>query len=173
MQPRRDWMWAYLIAPLFALLLLDCQPARAQQPPTTQITTEQFQQLLRQQEEMRQEIQQLKASRATTQPAAASALAVTQDDIDDINQQMRKLQDQVHGALPGTEHFLILGDASVTFVNQHGSPSTFAVGFSPLFLWEPTDKLLFEAAVDVGIDTDFNNNSSTSVDLTIADASYI
>src|SRR6185312_12004952 len=163
-----------------ALMLISAATAAAQNPPTTQITNEQFQQLLQQQEQMRREIQQLKAERANapaTQPAAPTtapaAEVATQEDIDDLNQQLRKLRDQVHTALPGMEHFLILGDASVTFVNQQGSPSSFAVGFSPLFLWEPTDRLLFEAAVDVGINTDFNNNSSTSVDLTIADASYI
>ncbi|HZK80700.1 MAG TPA: hypothetical protein VFC46_06520, partial [Humisphaera sp.] len=46
-------------------------------------------------------------------------------------------------------------------------------GFSPVFLFAPTDRLLFEAALDVGIGTDDTNSSSTSVDLTIANASVI
>ncbi len=156
--------------------------ARAQEPPTTQVTNEQFQQLLRQQDQMRREIEQLKAERAAqspqTQPAVqappvAPPAGPTQEDMDDIDRQIRLIRQQVHSALPGAEHFLLLGDAAVGFVNQKKTNSTFFAGVAPLFLWQPTDRLLFEAAMDIGIDTDTDNNSSTSVDLTIADASYI
>ena len=184
--------------PLVCLMLMVPPAACAQKPPappppppTTQISNEQFQQLLRQQEQMRREIEQLKAERPavppTTQPAvpttatgaeaaaaaAPAAPAVTQADLDDIETQMRKLGDQVHSALPGTEHLVIAGDAAIGFVNQPKANSTFFAGVSPLFLWEPTDRLLFEAAFDLGIATDAGNASSTSIDLTIANASYI
>ena len=68
---------------------------------------------------------------------------------------------------------MIAGDAAVGFVTQRKSNSTFFAQVSPLFLWEPTDRLLFEAAFDLGINTDANANSSTSIDLTIANASYL
>jgi len=168
-----------------SVLLVLAPVAAAQQGATTQISNEQFQQFLREQQEMRQEIQQLKAERAgagaTTQPSTPATVppvtappaAVTQSDLDDIDTEMRKLREQVHTALPGTEHLVIAGDAAVGFVNQQKTNSTFFAGVSPIFLWEPTDRLLFEAAFDVGISTDTDNNSSTSFDLTIADASFI
>ena len=171
--------------PMVSLMLMAGSAARAQEPATTQISNEQFQQLLRQQDQMRREIEQFKAERsgaiAATQPAApvtaptaeAATPAVTQEDLDELDRQMRKLREQVHSALPGTEHLVIAGDAAVGFVNQQKTNSTFFAGVSPLFLWEPTDRLLFEAAFDMGIATDSNANSSTSVDLTIADASFI
>jgi len=169
---------------LLAVTFVGETAARGQQPATTQVTTEQFQQLLHQQDQMRHEIEQLKAERsatATTQPGTpapppagqAVAPAVTQDDLDDIDVQMRKLRDQVHSALPGTEHLVIAGDAAVGFQTQRQTNSTFYGGVSPLILWQPTDRLLFEAGFDFGLNTDNTNTSSTSVDLSIADASFV
>ena len=175
----RRLMWT-----LIPLIIVVASAAGAEGPATTQISNEQFQEFLREQEQMRREIQQLKAERSAapaTQPAApatapageAPTPAVTQEDLDDLDRQMRKLRDEVHTALPGTEHLLIAGDANFGFVNQQMTNSTFFADFSPLILWEPTDRLLFEAAWDMSVSTDSNNNSSTSVNLNIADASFI
>ena len=163
-------------------------PADNPAPATSQITLTpaQVQQILKNQEDLRREVEQLKAERAASQPAATQPAAaqaangaeaapapVTQDDLDEIQRQLKQVKEQVHSALPGTEHLVIAGDAAVGFVNQQKTNSTFFAGVSPLFLWEPTDRLLFEASFDVGISTDTDNNSSTSFDLTIADASFI
>ena len=152
--------------------------ARAEEPAATQpaVTRQEVEQLRQEQEAMRKELAQLRAERAATQPSAPTAGAaqpVTQDDMDEVDRKLRELRDDVHRALPGTEHFAILGDAAVGFESQRKNNSTFFAGVAPLFLWEPTDRLLFEAAMDIGINTDPDNNSSTSVDLTIADASFI
>jgi hypothetical protein len=166
--------------------------ASASASPTTQdsVSREEYQRLLQEQEQMRREIAELKAERnaPTTTPPATVALPprasvapsnslprdpVTREDLDDLEQQIRKVTDQVHSALPGTEHLTILGDAAVGFTNRDKSPSNFNLAFSPLFLWEPTSRLLVEAALDVGVDTTTDSVSSTSVDLTIANASFI
>jgi hypothetical protein len=166
--------------------------ARADEPPApaTQptITVEQYQQLLKQQEEMRKEIQQLKAERANPSapqpqpqpPPAASRATVepgkepaTVADIEELDAKLKKLADETHHGLPGTSTFTIAGDAAIGFTNQRKTNSTFSAGFAPVFLFAPTDRLLFEAAADIGISTDENNSSSTSFDLTIANASYL
>ena len=133
-------------------------------PPTSQpaVTREEY-------ERLRQEVEELRRHAASAPAAEHDGAAHS----DDLEQQLQELRDQVHSALPGTEHLLIAGDAAVGFVNRPKSNSTFTAGVSPLFLWEPTDRLLFEAAFDVGIATDADANSSTSFDLTIADASFI
>ncbi len=110
---------------------------------------------------------------ADVAPVKPAGPAVHQEDLDDIFRQMRTLEHQVHSSLPGTEHLLIAGDAAVGFTNQRKTNSTFSAGVAPLILWQPTDRLLFEAALDIGIDTDPSAGSSTSVDLKIADASFI
>jgi hypothetical protein len=177
---------------VLAILILAAMGAEGLAAPATTepgVSRQEYEQLLREQEQMRREIAQLRAERAApaTQPAganfpqrlqaAASGPAagqpVSQEDFDDLAERVRKVTEQVHSALPGTQHLVIAGDASIGFINQKGSNSTFNAALSPLFLWEPTDRLLFEAAFDLGIATDASGNSSTSIDLTIANASII
>jgi hypothetical protein len=132
------------------------------------VSREEYDALKAQQQQMQRELEQLRQQRGGgTDRGAAHSPA---DELDDALQSIR---DDVHRAMPGTEHLVILGDASVGFVSQRKNNSTFFAGVAPLFLWEPTDRLLFEAAMDIGINTDPTNTSSTSVDLTIANASYI
>jgi hypothetical protein len=176
-----------------AAILAIAPLASAQAEPTTPpaVSRQEYEQLLRQQELMRQEILQLKAERTipatqpatTLTPATSPAIAppnaagppVTQSDLDDLDQELSKLRDQVHSALPGSEHVVIAGDAAVTFSNlQHASsPSSFNAIVSPLILWEPTDRLLVTAAFDLVVGTDPTGVSSSSINLNIADASII
>ncbi|HZL37683.1 MAG TPA: hypothetical protein VFC78_20365 [Tepidisphaeraceae bacterium] len=178
------------IIPLALAALLAVAPLAGarETPPASQptVSRQEYQRLLQQQEAMRREIEQLKADRAApaTQPVAAPVTytpgsgttsenpAVTAEDFDDLDNRLRKLARQVHGASPGTEHLLMAGDAAVGFTNQRKTDSTFYANVSPLILWQPTDRLLFETALSFGLNTDADSNSSTSVNLGIADASY-
>jgi len=122
---------------------------------------------------------------ATTAPAAAppanagsangGSATISREELDDIYRRMHLLENQVHDAIPGTEHLVIAGDGAVTFSNlqKSSAPSTFNAIISPLFLWEPTDRLLFTAAFDLAIATDTTGASSSSVNINIAEASYI
>lgn len=159
--------------------------AAAAAPPAASdtISRQQYQQLLADQARMRKELDQLKAERKpppASQPAAPRVLpardaskSVSQEDFDDLDERLRKLGDQVHSSLPGTEHLVIAGDAAVGFINQVRTNSSFNANVSPLLLWEPSDRLLFEAAFSLGVGTDTTGASSTNVSLGIADASVI
>lgn len=159
------------------MLLLAFPGIARSQSTTAPVTHEEYDALLRQQEQMRREIEQLKAQRSapTTRQADQpdDERALTHKDYDDLDDRLRQLADQVHASLPGSEHFLVAGDAAIGFVNQHHSDSSFSAVVSPLLLWEPTDRLLFETAFDASVATDPSGNASTSFDLTIADASFI
>lgn len=102
---------------------------------------------------------------------------VDQADADDRANEIEKIvKDAVavaHENSAGEEHLLITGDASIGFVAQRGSPSTFEAGASPRFLWKFNDRLMFDAAFDFGVGRDGSGNESTSADLTIASATYI
>ena len=166
-----------------------CTAAHADPPaadaPVSQpvITRQEYEQLLQTQKEMRQEIDRLKAERAApaTQPAAHAAAEpvapgkepATVEDLDDIEARLKKVAGEAHSGLPGIEGFVVGGDATVGFTLQNKANSQFSADFSPLLLFAPTDHLLFQAGLDVGIGTDDTNSSSTSVDLSIADASII
>jgi len=159
------------------LLVALCASARADAPaPTTQdyVSREEYERLKRDQESLRNELNALRRDRADTGAQVSPASQPTAEGpLDDLQRQLDELRDQVHRGLPGTEHFLLAGDASIGFASQRKNGSTFNATFSPLFLWEPTDRLLFEAAFDVSGTTDPNANSSTDVNLTIADVSYL
>jgi hypothetical protein len=136
---------------LSAAVLLSASMTLAQQAPTTQpapISREEYERLLRDQAQMRQELDQLKAQKNATPSLSSQApptQPVTQEDLDDIQHQVDKITRQVHSALPGSEHLLIAGDAAVGFTNQQKTNSTFSAIVSPLVLWQPSDQLLFEA----------------------------
>ena len=166
---------------------------RAQASPKTQetVSREEYEKLKREQEQMRREIEDLKralkqqaqpapaapAPVATTPPGAAptqpTSEAPTAEDFDDLQKQLKDVKTQLDAAKPGTSKFVIAGDMDVGFSLRRGETSTFETGFAPLILFQPTDRILIEAAADIGIDTDSDNNSSTSFDLTIANVSFL
>jgi hypothetical protein len=163
-----------------ASLLPACVAAAQQIPASQPVSREEYERVLRDQAEMRRELDEIKAEKAKTaqapappKVAAPASPPVTQDDLDDVEKEIRALGNQVHAALPGTEHLVIAGDAAFGFTNQQKSNSTFFAGIAPLILWQPTDRLLIEAAADIGVATDPSAGSSTSFDLKIADASFI
>ncbi len=73
----------------------------------------------------------------------------------------------------GEEKLLITGDASVGFGASSGSTSNFEAGVAPRFLWKLNDRIMFDAALDIGIGRDGSGNNATTVDLTIASATFI
>ena len=108
-------------------------------------------------------------------PAAAASPGVSQEDLEDIRGQLYNLGRQVHSAIPGTEHVVIAGDGAITFTNlqKSSSPSSFNAIVSPLILWEPTDRFLVTAAFDLVVATDTTGNSTSNINVNIAEASVI
>ena len=83
-----------------AALLLSAGVVAAQQPPASQpVSREEYERVLQEQAQMRQELNELKAERnrgaqPTTNPAVATPPAsppVTQEDLDDLDKEIRKI----------------------------------------------------------------------------------
>jgi hypothetical protein len=157
---------------LFTAALLGCAATRARaDDPTTRpvpagvgaadapVSRQEYDHLAK-------EVADLRQQHADDQKAA-------DDTADDVDKQLKNLKHLIGGALPGTEQVLIVGDAAVGFTAQRGSHSSFFAGVSPLILWQPVDRLLFEAGFDAAVQTDPVSGSSTSVDLSIANASFL
>lgn len=153
----------------------------AQGADNAPVTREEYNRMLAEQREMRAELEQFKRERAAAQaagtstsaPGSAAPNAVTQEDLDEIDKTTKALRADVDRFHPGTSEFLFAGDASFGLVAQHHNNSSFNAGLSPLILWKPTDRMIFEGAFDLGIDTASDASSSTSIDLKIADATYL
>jgi hypothetical protein len=146
-------------------------------PPPSKgfVSREEYEVLLRDQQSLRAELQALKQKAAVT-PAPASQdhpTAPSDTEVDEAIQGIRRDIRQLQQFRPGFDQFLIAGDAQFGFNSFRHNNSSFSAAISPLFLWKPADKLLIETAFDVGISTDRGTqSSSTSFDLTIANASY-
>lgn len=147
-------------------------------------------QLLKEQEQLRAEIDALKKM-TTTQPVAppatavpgpvpaatapVTALASEKKANDALRKEVKDLHEQVDQLQlyrPGLDQLVFAGDAAFGFTAARHGNSTFDAGIAPLVLWRPVDRLLIEAAADIGVSTDGEGNSGTSFDLTIANVSY-
>lgn len=172
------------------------RPVPAAMPATVNdITPDQYkavlQQLLREHREMRAEIEQLKSG-SGAMPRAATPLPMTQGsggvagvggagtspaaseaDVDEVQKQVNEIKRDLAHFRPGSEEFLIAGDAFVGFSAQRHNSSSFSAGVAPLFLWKPSKEVLYEAAFDLGLDRNADGSSSTHIDLTIADVSLL
>ncbi len=171
-------------SPVIHAAMAMASPAGAGDPPapTTEpaapVTPEDYEalvrRLLREHTEMRAEIEQLKKERAAggAPGIPAGQTPAAQSEVDDVQRQIDAIKNDLNRDRPGTGGFLLVGDASVTYSGQHGSPSTFSAVVSPLILYKPTDRFVFETGFDLSLNTNADTSSSTSIDLNIADAAF-
>jgi hypothetical protein len=138
------------------------------------VSREEYDKLKREQDEMRRELESMKRERSGVESAAPPASpSASQADLDAANASIQEIKDDIAHYQHTDSRFTIVGDATFSYFSQKGSPSTFSTIISPLALWEPTDRILVEAAADISVATDNTNNSSTEVDLTIGNVSYL
>ena len=154
------------------------------------VSREEFDKMVKELNDLRQEVTQLRADKAgAAQPGAAAPGAEIaqlrqevaalkkqrQEDVadaDDREKEMDKLikdvMTQARANSSGVEKLLITGDADVGFTAQRHSTNTFSAGVAPRFIWKFNDQLAFDAAMDIGLD-----DSGATFDLVIASATYI
>jgi hypothetical protein len=168
------------------------------QPPASQnaVSREEYDKLNQSQDELRREVQalreQLQRERAapppagqapatapappaagTAAPATQPSEAVTSEDFDEMDKQIKSLRQEVDRNRFGTSQFHLAGDAAVGFTARKGEKSTFDAGVAPLILWKPEKNILIEAGFDIAGTTNENNESSTEFALTLANISFL
>ena len=132
-------------------------PAAPVTPPT--MTNDQNQALVQKNATLEKKVDEL--TKAQDQDAA------------DNDARFKTLEQKMAQDHSGLENLVIAGDAAFIFGTMSKTPSSFAAGISPLILWQPTPNFLVESAFSLGVASDSNNNSSTSIDLGLANASFI
>lgn len=105
------------------------------------------------------------------QPATDQG-TVSRSEFEALKQQFTELQGRVSYTFPGSEKFFFAGDGFVNYSALKGNTNTFNAGISPLILFKPTDFLLIETSFDLNLNTNPDTSSATSIDLTIAEASF-
>jgi hypothetical protein len=168
--------------------------ARAQQQPAAPpsggsapggfVTREEYDRIIRDQQELRAELEAMRRERAqekqaavpTTAPShpAASGHASGNNDAD-VQQSILEIRKDIAGLeqfRPGFDQFLIGGEASFGFSSLRHQASSFAEDVAPVVVWRPVDRVLLAAQVDFSNSTDPVNGSTTNVSLSYADFSY-
>ena len=91
-------------------------------------------------------------------------------------ERIRLTQDMIEQILLETKYgesnFHVTGFAFTRFTNQEGEDSSFTAVVAPIILWELSDRLLFEAELEFGLETE-DGEGKTEVELEYAHASYI
>lgn len=97
------------------------------------------------------------------------------DDVELLTDEVMTLQSEVEelragmGALTlGSNKFLVTGYGTVGFTDTEHGNSSFSTSLSPLFLWKASDKLLFSAELQFGLE-----DHGTETELEYANAAYI
>jgi hypothetical protein len=102
-------------------------------------------------EKLKKDLEALKAKQGTPQEKKKDDQDLQQQ-IDDLEKQLKSVKDKAEESKSGTTKITITGVGFAGFEALHGSKSTFNAGFNPVFLWQPTDRLFFEAQLELGLE---------------------
>jgi hypothetical protein len=156
----------HLATILVGLFLLSSTRGQDNPNNTQPVSREEFEQLKKDNAEMKKELADLKHGQVQQ---AASA----DQDAQDYETQLKIVRDLAERSKPGLEGFVLAGDANMGFQTQRKTNSTFFADVSPLILWQPPEShLLIEAAFDLGIGGEDVSSETTTVTLGLADISY-
>jgi len=148
------------------LALFGANPALAQDGEKP-VTREEF-------EKQKKELDALKAKLEANQEKKKDAEAKKKEDqelqaqIDELEKQLKAVKERADADKPGWTKFALTGFGFAGFEALRGEKSTFTAGFNPVFLWKPTDRLFFEAQIELTLE-----GTETGLALEYAQLSYI
>ena len=141
------------------LILSASRPLLAQDgsPPARTSLQEAVEKLKKEIEALRVEVDKLKAQ----EPAA------TQEDVQELEKEIKRLKERLGADEPGGTRLLITGYGFAGFVDEQRGPSSFDAGFNPIFLWSLSDRIFVEAEIELELEDD-----EVKVDLEYVDLVY-
>lgn len=136
------------------------------------VSREEYQKLRDDYDQLKKEIEAIKAHVSSLPKTSVAARADTQPEAtkagDEKDQELEEPSERAPPETPGTTKFLLSGFASAAFASRRHTDSAFSANFAPLFLWKLSDRLLFESELDVSLEGD-----ETEVDLERAQIYYL
>lgn len=146
---------------------------RAQAPDDRDyVTQEQYDALRRDFETLKAEMRGDRQNEPATASGQGETDGPTWLDLERTRLRMDAIEATLEESRAGLSNFMVTGFAFTRFVNAERMDSTFNAKFVPLFLWQPTDRLLFQAEVEFGLTAE-GGEGETEVELEYAEASYI
>lgn len=153
---------------LMILALTVVAPRRA-----AAVTDEQFQELLKQREEDRKEIQQLKQRLDATEKKLGETQQTateTQKKVEETAAKVQPVGPVVSEEAAAQRNFLITGGADVVYQKRESGNGSFSLAhFNPILLFRATDKVLAEAEMEMGV----NDAGDTELGLEYAQIDYL
>ncbi len=156
-QVMKDALW------LTSLVLFCTSPAWAQENPQDggkAVTREEY-------EKLKKDLEALKA-RQTDPKVEKSGVQDLQEQMDELEKELKAVKEKANGARPGETKFLVTGYGFAGFTLREREPSTFSAGVSPIFLWRPADRIFFEAEIELELE-----DTETELKLEYADLNYV
>ncbi|QNN21801.1 hypothetical protein HED60_05780 [Planctomycetales bacterium ZRK34] len=123
-------------------------------------------------ETLKRELADMKDNLKKVQQQTSGPNKETEEYLAFIDQELTKVKQLADANRAGTTNFLITGYATAGYTDRQGEPSTFSATFTPLFLWELSDRLLFEAELEFELEAGEMEGSETHIELEYADISY-
>lgn len=148
---------------LAGLILLGASPVWAQektQDGGKYVTREEY-------EKLKKDLEALKAKQSD-QKAEKAAAQDLQEQVDELEKELKAVKEKANASRPGETKFLVTGYGFAGFTLREREPSTFSAGVSPIFLWRPADRILFEAEVELELE-----DTETELKLEYADVNYV
>lgn len=144
------------------------QPDARAAPGSEWVPRAEYEQLRWEFDELKARVEQLAAREASlAAPAAPEAAAASSDEVAELKEQVQEVRRTAGAATPGTNQFLVTGYGFVDYVDAEGSPSTFSATVSPIFLWQPSERMLASAELEAELE-----DGETAVDLEFFFLSY-
>ncbi|HZS18752.1 MAG TPA: hypothetical protein VFA51_12560 [Candidatus Udaeobacter sp.] len=174
-----------------ALLVIGSAPLYSQEPqsspspdssppPDKYVSREEYDKLKGEMEALKVQMAELIKKQEATAPAEGPApnkepsdgkqvvsTTTSQNEIDELRDQLAKVKETAESSRPGTTHFLLTGYGFAGFEDRHGEKSTFSAGLSPIFLWQLSDRLFFESELELEL-----NDNETELNLEYAQLVY-
>lgn len=135
-------------------------------PPDKFVSQEEYQKLLKEHEQLKREMQEMRDFRQRLEAAPQ-----TQSQVAPINAVAAPDEETIEKAksvFPGTTRFLLTGYGDAGFVARRMEDDHFTANFNPILLWKLSDRLLFEGEIELELE-----DNDTSVKLELADLNYI
>jgi hypothetical protein len=150
------------LACLAVLISLGASPAWGQdtaQDAGKYVTREEY-------EKLKKDLEALKASQDNQDKKKKDQDLQAQ--IDELEKELKAVKEKAEVGKPGETKFVITGYGFAGFTLRDREPSTFSAGMSPIFLWRPSERILFEAEVELGLE-----GRDTTINLEYADINYV
>ncbi len=133
----------------------------ADPPPAGYVSKEDYDKLLQRLDKVENQLVNIKKDTAAAQKEH-------DQEMDEFAAQIKVAVEKAEESHTGDTKFLVAGMRMSALMPRHAK-TNFHAGFAPLFIWEFNKQIMFEAAMDVGI----NDDGSTSTELTFANVSYL